>query len=97
MPAIAPLSEFTRNQNAMIARLEETREPIYLTRNGSACVVVINAEAYDERMALSDELLERELRLRASIERGAEQIANGESMDANEADAMIRTARGWVQ
>lgn len=40
MPQIKPLSEFNRNQNALIEDLSHSGEPLYLTRNGSACVVV---------------------------------------------------------
>ena len=39
MPAIRSLSEFNRSQNALIEELADTREPLYLTRNGAACVV----------------------------------------------------------
>ena len=41
MPQIKPLSEFNRNQNALIEDLSHSGEPLYLTRNGSACVVVM--------------------------------------------------------
>ncbi|NHM14967.1 type II toxin-antitoxin system Phd/YefM family antitoxin [Xiamenia xianingshaonis] len=95
MPAIKPLTEFNRNQNALIAEIARSQEPLYLTRNGSACVVVMDAHAFDEAMRFRNDLLEQEMRTYQSILQGAEQIANGESLDAGEADAMIRAAKGW--
>ena len=51
MPQIKPLSEFNRNQNALIEDLSHSGEPLYLTRNGSACVVVMDSAAFDAAMA----------------------------------------------
>ncbi|MBS5451559.1 MAG: type II toxin-antitoxin system Phd/YefM family antitoxin [Coriobacteriia bacterium] len=96
MPAIKPLSEFSRNQTAVIDELSETGEPMYLTRNGSACVVVMDAGAFDEAMRFRDELREREMRIKEGIERGMREIASGECVDAEEADRKIRAARGWL-
>ena len=33
MPAVTSLADFNRNQSAVISRLSETAEPLYLTRN----------------------------------------------------------------
>lgn len=43
MPKICSLLEFNRNQNALIEELHKSQEPIYLTRNGSSCLVVMDA------------------------------------------------------
>lgn len=51
MPAVASLSEFNRNQTALIDTLEKTQEPIYLTRNGKASVVVMDAAAFDRMVS----------------------------------------------
>ena len=48
MPAVASLSEFNRNQSAVIDRLERSQEPMYLTKNGKASVVVMDAAAFDQ-------------------------------------------------
>ena len=96
MPAIKPLSEFNRNQNAVIEELERTQEPMYLTRNGSACVVVMDAAAFDEAMEFRNSLHEQELRTYRSILRGAEEIASGDGVDADDADAQIREQKGWL-
>ena len=96
MPTIKPLSEFTRNQTALIDELAKTREPVYLTRNGSACLVVMDAAAFDDAMRFRDELFEREMRAKAGIERGMREVASGACMDAEDADRAIRAARGWL-
>ena len=95
MPAIKSLTEFNRSQNAVIEQLEATGEPLYLTRNGAACVVVMDAAAFDEAMAFRDGLREQELRTYRDILHGAEQIAAGQGVEASEADALIRAQKGW--
>lgn len=96
MPAIKSLSEFNRNQNAAIEALASTREPLYLTRNGSACVVVMDADAFDEAMRFRDELRDEEMRTYRSICRGVREVAAGQCVDAEEADRAIRRAKGWL-
>lgn len=96
MPAIKPLSEFNRSQSAVLDELAQTREPMYLTRNGSACVVVMDAEAFDDAMSLRDEIRECELRVRADVERGMREVSSGAFVDADDADRAIRAAKGWL-
>lgn len=95
MPEIKPLSEFNRNQNSLIEKLSATGEPMYLTRNGSACVVVMDAASFDNLMSFRDELLEQELRTYRGIMRGYQDVLEGKTVDADEADRMIRQAKGW--
>lgn len=96
MPAIRPLSDFTRNQASIIDALAETKEPIYLTRNGSACVVVMDATAFDEAMDFRNELREQEMRTYRGIMRGIEEFSEGDFIDADEADRLIRAEKGWL-
>ncbi len=95
MPAIKPLSEFNRNQAAIIDTLAHTKEPMYLTRNGTACVVVMDAAAFDETMAFRNELREQEMRTYRGIMQGIEEFSNGDFIDADEADRQIRSEKGW--
>ena len=95
MPTIKPLSDFTRNQAGIIETLAQTGEPMYLTRNGSACLVVMDAAAFDEAMSFRDELREQEMRTYRGILRGIEEFSAGDFVDADEADRMIRAEKGW--
>ena len=95
MPAIKALSDFNRHQNAFIDELASTREPLYLTRNGAACVVVMDAAAFDEAMSFRDELREQEMRTYRGLLRGYQDVIEGRTVPANEADAAIRRAKGW--
>lgn len=95
MPQIKPLSEFNRNQNALIEDLHRSGEPLYLTRNGSACVVVMDSAAFDDAMAFRNEIYEQEMRTYQGIMHGYEQYLNGEITSADDALARIRAARGW--
>ena len=96
MSAIRPLSDFTRNQASIIDSLAETKEPLYLTRNGSACVVVMDAAAFDEAMGFHNELREREMHAYRGITRGIEEFSEGDFIDADEADRLIRAEKGWL-
>ncbi len=95
MPAIKPLSEFTRNQASIIDSLAQTKEPVYLTRNGSACVVVMDAAAFDEAMDFRNELREQQMRTYRGIMRGIQEFSEGDFVDADEADRLIRAEKGW--
>ena len=95
MPAIKPLSEFTRNQASIIESLAQTKEPVYLTRNGSACVVVMDAAAFDEAMDFRNELREQQMRTYRGIMRGIQEFSEGDFVDADEADRLIRAEKGW--
>lgn len=95
MPAIKPLTDFNRNQTATLEELARTGEPLYLTRNGSACCVVMDAVAFDEAMSFRDEVREQEMRTYRGILRGMQEFAEGEFVDADEADRSVREERGW--
>ena len=68
---------------------------MYLTRNGSACVVVMDAAAFDEAMDFRNELREQEMRTYRGIMRGVEEFSGGDFIDADEADKRIRAEKGW--
>ncbi len=95
MPTIKPLSEFSRNQNALIEEMATSGEPIYLTKNGSACVVVMDATAFDNVMSFRDEIREQELATYRGIMQGYQDIVEGNVVDADKSDALIRNEKGW--
>lgn len=47
MPNVKSLDELNRSQKEILEELHEKGEPLYLTLDGSACVVVMDAAAFD--------------------------------------------------
>lgn len=84
MPQIKPLSEFNRNQNALIEDLSHSGEPLYLTRNGSACVVVMDSAAFDAAMAFRNEIYEQEMRTYRGMLKGIQEMQEGKLHDAQD-------------
>lgn len=95
MPAVASLTDFNRNQNAVLADLKNTQKPMYLTKNGKACAVIMDAEAFDRMMAEREETRSREERVYQGILRGIEEFQRGETTDAAKGFAAIRDRKGW--
>ena len=54
MPRIRPISDLRNNAAEISDFCRQTREPVYITRNGSGDMVVLNLEEYERRMALID-------------------------------------------
>jgi prevent-host-death family protein len=48
------LSTFKRDSNKVMRQMKKTREPVVLTVNGKAAVVVQDAEAYQELLELKE-------------------------------------------
>lgn len=49
MPVVKPISDLRRNFGSIADSCHKIKEPVYLTKNGSASPVVMDAEAYDEQ------------------------------------------------
>lgn len=47
-PQILPISDLRTNLNAVCDLAEETGQPVYMTKNGKAKLVVFDSEAYEE-------------------------------------------------
>jgi len=83
---INSLTEFKRNTSSTIRRLKKTGEPMVLTHNGKAEVVVQSAEAYQKMLDLIEQAEVVE-----AIRRGLEQMRQGKTVDARKAmDEMRR-------
>lgn len=96
MPVVKPISDLQRNLGAISSICHETGEPVYLTKNGSASLVVIDAQAYDEQTRASAAILEREERVQRAISRGYDDLLNGRVRPWSRAKAdadRIRAAR----
>ena len=86
---IRSLSDFQRNAKEHIERLKETGRPEVLTVNGTAAVVVQDAQSYQKLM----ELLERAEAIEG-IRRGLEDANEGRTKPAREAFDGIRKKHG---
>jgi len=51
MPIIRPLTELRNNTNDIIELAHSEREPVYITKNGYADVVLMSVEAYESKVA----------------------------------------------
>ncbi len=73
MPQIIPIRDL-KNTAAVSAMCNETREPIYITKNGYGDMVIMSMEAYEEKMLLLD--------VYKKIEQAEVQIEEGAILDA---------------
>ena len=74
---IHPVSEFSRRPAEVIKRLKASKRPEVLTVNGSSAVVIQDAQAYEETMALLDSV--------KHISAAKEALDNGKGRLAEEA------------
>ena len=54
MPSIRPISDLRNSANEISDFCRQSREPVYITRNGTGDMVVLNIEEYERQMALVD-------------------------------------------
>lgn len=83
---IQPLSAFRKQASALIDRLQKSRRPLVLTRNGRSAVVVLDAGEF-ERMVERIELLE-------DVQTAREQARRGETVPHDEALAYLSDRLG---
>lgn len=50
MPHIRPVSDLRNNFSAISKTVHETREPVFLTKNGYGDMVVMSIEAYEGKL-----------------------------------------------
>ena len=82
---IHSLSDFKRKTPEFIKQLEKTGEPVVLTINGRAKLVVQDAESYQRML----ELLERAETIEA-IREGLESVKQGKTMSLEQFDKEMR-------
>lgn len=83
---IRSLSDFKRNTTELLERIRKTGNPLVLTINGKAEVVVQDAEAYQQ-------LLERVQTVEA-LQRGLADVKAGRTKPAREAFDRLRRKHG---
>ena len=54
MPMIRPISDLRNNANEISDFCRQTREPVFITRDGSGDMVVLSTEEYERQTALID-------------------------------------------
>lgn len=52
MPVIRPISDLRNSANEISDFCRQTREPVYITRNGTGDMVVVSLEEYEHLQAL---------------------------------------------
>ena len=67
MPITRSSSDLQRNIGSIYELCRETKEPVYITRNGHADLVVMDAAAYEAQADLRQRVFEREMRLRDAL------------------------------
>lgn len=93
MPTVKPISDLQRNMAAITSECQATKQPIYLTKNGSATLVVMDAEAFDREMSIHNEVLDREERVYRAIMRGREDELAGRTRSLDQARKDARNLR----
>ena len=83
---IQPLSAFRKKASAFIDRLQQTRRPLVLTRNGRSAAVVLDADEFER-------LLDR-LELLEDVELAREQARRGETVPHEQALAYLQARSG---
>lgn len=96
MPKAKSLSDFNRNQTALIDKFSKAKEPLYLTGNGCNSVVVMDSDACDELASFRNELRIQEMRIHNGIMHGYEDYLSGKTIPAAEANAHIREENEWL-
>ena len=87
MQNIRPVSELRNNFAGITDYVKETNEPMILTKNGYADIVVLSAEAYEQHQFKSEVYLKlREAELHAEV--------NNKRYDAKEALNLIKKKLG---
>ena len=82
---IDSLTHFKRNTNEVIEQLKATGQPLVLTVNGKAEIVVQDAASYQAMLDLVDRA-----EAIAGIKRGLDSLARGEGIPAEEAFKRLR-------
>lgn len=86
---IHSITDFQRNTKSYVEQVTQSKNPIAITINGSAQVIVVDAASYQQTM---DEL--EEARFVKAIREGEQAIAEGRVKPVAEAFAEIRAKHG---
>lgn len=82
MPRIIPIRDL-KNTAAVSQMCSESKEPVYITKNGYGDMVIMSMEAYEEKMQLLDAY--------AKLDAAEQQVEAGQTLDARSALAGIES------
>src|SRR5699024_6847197 len=85
MPRIIPIRDL-KNTTQISQMCKESKEPIFVTKNGYGDMVVMSLEAYEEKMMLLD--------VEAKLAQSADEFRAGRVMDARESLQKLREKHG---
>lgn len=88
---IQSLSEFKRNTTKLLKQMQETKEPLILTVNGKAALVVQDAASYEELIMLKDRM-----EAIAAIKQGLDSIKRGEGQNLEDFAAEFRQKHNFT-
>jgi len=86
---IDSLSNFKRNTPKFIEQMKETKEPVILTINGKAEIVIQNAQAYQTLLNRLDYLETVQ-----AIEQGLQDVKDGKTISLEDFETMMRNRHG---
>jgi PHD/YefM family antitoxin component YafN of YafNO toxin-antitoxin module len=81
MPKIIPIRDL-KNTSEISQMCHESKEPIYITKNGYGDMVIMSIELYEEKMFMSD--------VYHKLKAAEEQLAEGKILDGKESLKNIR-------
>lgn len=90
MPTIMPVSDMQRNFKSVATACAESKEPVYLTRNGYPSLVVMDAEAFENLEHFHKLAYEREKRILERAMEADHEIEAGNGISLEEVRAMKR-------
>lgn len=85
MPITRTASDLQRNISEVYELCEQNDQPIYITRNGHADLIVMSARAYEERTLLRQQVYEYEMEIKERAERAYAEIEAGAGIPLEEA------------
>lgn len=85
MPRIIPIRDL-KNTTHISQMCKESKEPIFVTKNGYGDMVVMSLEAYEEKMMLLD--------VEAKLAQSTEEFRAGNVVDARESLRKLREKHG---
>jgi len=81
MPDIVPISDLRQGAAALLQKLRNSREPIFVTQRGRAAAVLLSVEEYERR--------ENDLEVLSLLVRGEQEIAAGVGYDLDQVLAEV--------